>query len=251
VDMSIRIGQSGAVGDDRDLARGESVVRIAGHAMSPLVMLIVYIAIFATMLLLLLDHTKASLVVEGVLVVGLVWRGVRVVGIELDERALVSRRMFSQQRVRWSDIAAVEMRWMATRAGAGMVVTLVPAPGVNLRDVRLPDLARNAPERFAAFTEAHGVDVPLNPVEPWVDRFGTWHAPMLEFDPLESIRSIRRAAVGPYLVSIGVVPEGFQVLTKDERDGSTQRQSPPFERLDEATTEAIQQIRIAQSALSP
>lgn len=52
--------------------------------------------------------------------------------------------------------------------------------------------------------QQHLPEVQVNPVEPWLDRRGVWHSELHRMDPLESIRSIRRAATGRWLVKIKV-----------------------------------------------
>ena len=86
----------------------------------------------------------------------------------------------------------------------------------------------------------------MNPVRPWQDRFGTWHSDLSEFDPEESIRSIRRAAVGGLVIRIEPTGDQFRVVTVDHT-GDLVRESTSISDLKSATDTAIEHIRFAQS----
>jgi hypothetical protein len=55
------------------------------------------------------------------------------------------------------------------------------------------------------FVRRHAPEIAINPVEPWIDRHGRWHSELHGNDPLESIRSIRRAAFGRWSMEVKVL----------------------------------------------
>src|SRR5262249_37833315 len=116
----------------------------------------------------------------------------------------------------------------------GVYLRVIPTAGPHILHHPLPVMARSVRDRFAAGCRLYSIDVPVNPTEPWCDRVGVWHGPLREFDPLESIRSIRKAAVGPYRVSVRVDGQGFKVVTEDEITKTITRQASSFASLNEA-----------------
>jgi hypothetical protein len=182
----------------------------------------------------------------------LVYRRHRRAGVFVDANGIRLQGMFSSEGLAWSEVAAVLIDDSRRPAYFGdrrlRFLSVIPTAGSQILRHPLPLLARSVPARFAAFCRVYSIDVPLNPTEPWCDRVGVWHGPLREFDPFESIRSIRRAAVGPYRVSVLVNDHGFKVVTEDELTKTITRQASPFASLNEAIDDATTQIQHLSNA---
>ena len=138
------------------------------------------------------------------------------------------------------------MVWHVGRDGAGYATFFVWASARPPRVSTTPLLARSALDELTAFVVANGIAVELNPDSPWRDRTGVWHGEMLDFDPAESIRSIRKAAVGPWTVQ--VYPRGgdFLAITKWTKDGRVVREGQLHATLADAVADGLAQVTLAQ-----
>lgn len=112
--------------------------------------------------------------------------------LEIDQRHVTITHVWSVHRVPLNDVLFVS---------AGDVVVFV---GVDRRVRGALSVGPGGRERVARFLQLQHPDLPVNPVEPWLDRRGVWHSELHRMDPLESIRSIRRAATGRWMVTIKV-----------------------------------------------
>ena len=171
----------------------------------------------------------------------------RLAGVELDSAGLTYRRLFRRSRLRWLDVIAVHLRWHSSRSGTGYLLWFDEVPARRRLHLHVPLLRREALPIVAAFLGAHDIGIPVNPVEPWCDRLGSWHGELYQFDPLESIRSIRRAAVGPWEISVVVSASTFRAVTKNVQNASIVRESPPRNKLVDAIEDAVVQVRDAQT----
>ncbi|MDP2292672.1 MAG: hypothetical protein Q8M22_15910 [Actinomycetota bacterium] len=177
------------------------------------------------------------------------WVGLRSwrhLGIRVTAQSLRLDRVFSSSEVMWADVIALRMLWENGRLGTGYFVVVVPASRRRVSVGWVPPLEVAGTELLRQFMSDHVPGVHVDPVEPWQDRFGEWHGELHEFDPAESIRSVRRAAVGRWVISIRVTGDGFQAVTS-EATGRVVRESPVFADLPAATEAAIEQVRLARS----
>ena len=171
----------------------------------------------------------------------------KLAALELGGAGLTYRRLFRSASIAWSDLIALQLRWDSGRTGTGYRMLVVGAPSPTPVRHWVPLLRREALPLVESYVEEHGIDLPVNPVEPWRDRLGTWHGELHQFDPLESIRSIRRAAVGPWEISVVLSGSTFRAVTKNAQDGSVARESPRRDQLAAAIEDAVAQVRIAQA----
>jgi hypothetical protein len=178
---------------------------------------------------------------------GWVWlRSWRHLGVRVSAQSLRLERVFSSSEVMWTDVVALRLLWVNGRLGTGYFLVVVPANRRRASCGFVPPLEDAGTGLLRQFLSDRVPGVQVNPVEPWQDRFGEWHGELHEFDPAESIRSVRRAAVGPWLISVKVTSEGFQAVTSDSA-GRVVRESPVLADLSAATEAAIEQVRLARS----
>ncbi len=167
-------------------------------------------------------------------------------GLRLTPASVRFERVFSSADVAWVDVVAVKLDWWHGRYGSGYAALVVPAAGRSTLG-HVPPLDSTGCVMMRKYMADHVPEVLVDPVEPWQDRFGEWHGPLSEFDPEESIRSVRRAAVGPLIIRIEPVADGFRVVTSD-RAGRSVRESPSITDLPTATSIAIEHIRLARAS---
>jgi hypothetical protein len=173
-------------------------------------------------------------------------RGWRHLGVRLTPESIRFERLFSAAEVTWADVAAVRLSWETGRIGTGYFVTVVARKGRRVSPGHVPPLEGLGSALVRRYIREHVPGVLVDPVEPWQDRFGAWHGDLLDFDPEESIRSIRRAAVGRLVIQVKVTDEGFRAVTSDA-SGRTVRESPLVPHLATATDAAIEHIRLARA----
>lgn len=132
---------------------------------------------------------------------GLGWVGYRYrqQRMEIDQFGVTIVRMRSERQINFDDVIAVVGEEFVSFVGddfrAGLNVGL---------DGRI---------YISGFLQRHVPQIAINPVEPWIDRHGRWHSELHRMDPLESIRSIRRAGFGRWSMEIKVLDEHrFQAM---------------------------------------
>lgn len=166
--------------------------------------------------------------------------------VRLSAAGMQVRGAFRTTTVTWADVVAITLSWHSGRDGSGYNARLHWTPNGQRVKADLPLLARSAGGSLETFVATHGIGIELNPEPPWRDRTGTWHGEMLEFDPTESIRSIRRAAVGPWIVQIYPRGSGFVAITRRAKGGATVREGPLRASLAEAVADGSDQVLLAQ-----
>lgn len=111
----------------------------------------------------------------------------------IDQFGVTIVRMRGEQQIAFDDVIAfvgdefVSFRGEDVQGGLNV--------GLEARNEIARYLQRNVPE------------IAVNPVEPWIDRRGHWHSELHGSDPLETIRSIRRAAFGRWFMEVKVLDE--------------------------------------------
>jgi hypothetical protein len=168
-------------------------------------------------------------------------------GLRLTPTSVRFERVFSSAEVAWADVLAVRLPWTAGRSGSGYAAFIVPTADHPASVGYVPPLDGVGCVLMRQYIGARVPGVRVDPTEPWQDRFGQWHGPMLEFDPEESIRTVRRAAVGSLVIRIEVSADGFRVVTSDPA-GRSVRESSSIADLPTATSTAIEHIRLARSS---
>jgi hypothetical protein len=169
--------------------------------------------------------------------------------LELHPDRMVVRRAYSSAAVRWVDVAAVHLEWWSLRDGAGYSFRITWMPEIAARSVALPPLSSGAVGAMKTYVSEHFIPVLINPTEPWMDRSALWHGEGHQYDPFESIRSIRSAAVGPWLVRVLSTEGGFHAMTSNVSDGEVIIEGPVRATRAEATTDGESQIRQCASDL--
>lgn len=170
--------------------------------------------------------------------------------MRMDTDAIALRCLASTTTLPWREVLAIHLSWTSDRSGSGYSLFVRTAPSAQARVPALPYLADEAEWTIRRFIEEHGIDVPVNPAEPWRDRLGGWHGPLLEFDPLESIRTIRKAAIGPCVVRVRVRGDLFEAVTEVAATGEVIDRSSPRATLAAAVDDGVAQVKRAQALLS-
>lgn len=173
------------------------------------------------------------------------WRIWRRPGMLVTSTGAVLRGVWSTRTVSWTDVAAISSEWGATRMASGWFVSFDMRPGRSRVWLGVPVVGWDA-GLLRDHLRRHAPEVLVNPEEPWRDRFGRWHGEFHEFEPTESIRTVRRAAVGPYVIRVEPSGDGFRAVTTDPA-GVVVRESSVYADLTSATEAALEQIRQAQS----
>jgi hypothetical protein len=172
-------------------------------------------------------------------------RSWRHLGIRLTPTAIRFERLFSSDEMSWDDVIAVKLPYTNGRNGQGHVAIVVPVSGRRVSPGYVPPLEGAGSALVRGYIAQQVPKVCVDPEEPWQDRFGEWHGNLLDFDPEESIRSVRRAAVGPLVVRIEASSNGFRAVTSDHT-GQSVRESATFPDLAAATAEALKHIELAR-----
>lgn len=113
--------------------------------------------------------------------------------LEFDHAGLTIVGVSEKRRVSYDDIIAFTGDYDVRFIGGGVSDYFWVGPGGHYE--------------IADFLHAHAPLIKIDPVEPWVDRYGHWHSELHRTDPLESIRSIRRAAFGRWFMEVKVLDE--------------------------------------------
>lgn len=187
--------------------------------------------------------TGASLVVVGVsLVVAHMSRA----GVRLDPDGVAIRGVLRRSRVGWAAVASIRTEYLVDYRGtAGDVVQFLDAHERSVAGA-VPVLVKESARRFETFVALHGIGVPVNPPSDPRARFEVWRPEPFDHDPFESIRTVRRAVVGPYVVIVRPRGDRFVALTIDERTGEPVVVSDDRADLASAIEAAVDQIRDAQ-----
>lgn len=112
--------------------------------------------------------------------------------MEIDQFGVTVVRIRSERRISMDDVLYVK---------ADEFVRFLGDRNRDLGGLLVGWEGRNALTRYLRL---HLPEVPVNPVEPWQDRHGRWHSELHRVDSLESIRTIRRAAVGRWAIEVKV-----------------------------------------------
>lgn len=149
--------------------------------------------------------------------------------LELDDRGVTIVHVWSSRRIEFANVLCVTGGTSMTFVGDG------PSDGLPV----------NHESRYAVedFLHDHAREIKVNPVEPWVDRHGRWHGELHRTDPLESIRSARKAALGRWTVEVVVLDEHrFQASAHTHAGPADARAGELRGTLREATDDAIAMI---------
>jgi len=154
-----------------------------------------------------------------------------------------------QREIRWVDVVAVSWRPVASKStGVGW------SPVVRTRDGRLAGAATPVLIGEAwvsdvnAWLREHQREIRIDPRPPWRDRFGTWHVAEPGYDPVETMRSIRRSLVGPWEVTTTSCEGGFRARQVRVHSGELVAESPVRATLREAVDDGVALVREAVAA---
>lgn len=113
--------------------------------------------------------------------------------MELDQFGVTIVRMRGEQQIAFDDVISLVGDDFVSFVGDGV------RGGLNVGvEGRIP---------IVRFLQLHAPEIAVNPAEPWIDRHGVWHSELHGHDPLETIRSIRRAAFGRWFMEVKVLDE--------------------------------------------
>lgn len=171
-----------------------------------------------------------------------------VAGVVLDGDGLTIRGSLRRHRIEWAQLATIRTSYYVGQRGSGHHVSYLDRRDRQLAPswVHSVYLVDGSAWRFRAFVEQHGIPVAINPPRypmPGKDR---WRPTPFDHDPFESIRTVRRAVVGPYVVIVRPRGDHFVALTIDERTDEQLVVSDDRADLSSAIEAAIDQIHDAQ-----
>lgn len=149
--------------------------------------------------------------------------------LELDPSGVTIVHVWSSRRIEFANVLCVtggtSMRFVGDGQSDGLSVS---------------HEGRYAVEDFL---HDHAREIKLNPVEPWLDRHGRWHGELHRTDPIESIRSVRKAAVGRWSVEVKVLDERrFQASAHTLAGAASARTGEVRDTMSGATEDAIAMI---------
>lgn len=117
----------------------------------------------------------------------------------IDQFGVTIVRMRSERQIAFDDVIAFVGGEYVSFVGKGV------DGGLNV--------GLEARNEIARYLQRVVPEIAINPVDPWIDRHGVWHSELHGRDPLETIRSIRRAAFGRWSMEIKVHDEHrFQAI---------------------------------------
>jgi hypothetical protein len=156
--------------------------------------------------------------------------------------------VFRRRRVGWAAIASIRTEYLVDYRGtAGDVVHFLDARERSAAGAAsVPVLVKESAQRFETFFAHHGIGVQANPPSDPRVRFEEWRPRPFEHDPFESIRTVRRAVVGPYVVMVRPRRDRFVAVTIDERTGAQLTVSDDRSDVASATEAAVDQIHALQ-----
>jgi hypothetical protein len=142
-----------------------------------------------------------------------------VAGVALDGDGLTIRGSLHRHRIEWAQLASIQTTYHASRFGIGDHVSYLDRRDRQLAPtwVHSVYLVDDSAWRFRNFVEQHGIPVAINPPRYPMPGKDTWRPTPFDHDPFESIRTVRRAVVGPYVVIVRPRGDRFVALTIDER----------------------------------
>jgi hypothetical protein len=165
------------------------------------------------------------------------WR--KGVGLHLSPSGVTSRGFFFTRSAPWTEIATC--RVFDDVRLFGQVVTFAVQPGTSRREIRSPTLRNGAETLVREYLRTLGLQSLLRDRPPTVyAQFTTTE--LLEHDPVESLRSVRRAAVGDRLIRVRALTDGFRAETTDQSGKRLVRTGEVRATLAEATHDAIQHV---------
>ncbi len=177
-------------------------------------------------------------------------RGADRLGVVLTPDGIELRSAMRSETVAWTSILGIHLVWRSWNNGTGFAVELTLVPGVEGPRRDPPVLGPGADQTMRAYLGRRNIDIPVDPPPPWRDRLGGWHSPLLELDPFESVRTLRRAGVGPWLITVRPLAEGYDAVTTQAHTGEVVRRAEVRSSLLDATEDGVEQVTLAQEALS-
>lgn len=147
-------------------------------------------------------------------------------GLVLTRVGLERRRLLRTRRVPWTDIVALVATGRSADAHDGYDLRLVTWPHAKRRRLGATPLPERCVVALRTFVNQHGIDVGVEVTRPRDDERRTWHRELRGASPEESLRAVRRAAVGPWLVRIVVGNATFQAVVEDAHTSAVRERGP-------------------------
>lgn len=154
--------------------------------------------------------------------------------------------LLAAQALPWGGVVAVEIRWWSDRTGSGYHQQWKLRGGTRLEGVLNRVLISEEDARTVRrWLARYRPEIAVDPVLPWRDRFGAWHTEADGYDPRETIRSVRRAHVGPWEIRVRSCEGGFRVLQRSVRDGEVVAEGTVLPTLEEAIADGVRFVERA------
>ena len=170
----------------------------------------------------------------------------------LEFHTMVSRPKTAQL----NEVSAISVTWSDERWGYNYYEPTGYRIGVHLASKRRMivwslALPQHALHNVQTLIETYQPEVVLNPTPPWLDRFGRWHGDHLDEDPVEAMRSVRRAFVGPWVIRASAKGDGtWQATLALVQDASHPlEQGEVRSELNVAVEDAVRLVRRSMSEL--
>lgn len=163
-------------------------------------------------------------------------------GLVLTRIGLERRRLLRTRRVPWADIVALVATCRSSDPHDGYDLRLVTWPHAERARLGGTTLPERCVVALRTFVAQHGVDVGVEITRPRDDERRTWHRELRGASPEESLRAVRRAAVGPWLVRVVVGNATFQAVVEDAHTSAVRERGPVRSTLAAAIDDGVAMI---------
>jgi hypothetical protein len=136
----------------------------------------------------------------------------RGVGLLLTPTELTAKGVFITRSSPWSDVSHVTIRRTPRLYPAA---TLFSRPELHEWEITSPPMTSDSTHEVGPYLERHGLAHLLRQPSDTATRPLPTTDSLRPYDPVEALRSIRRATVGDHIVRVRALPDGFRAETTD------------------------------------
>lgn len=167
----------------------------------------------------------------------------RGVGLLLTPTELTAKGVFITRSSPWSDVSHVTIQRNPRLYPAA---TFFSRPELHAWEITSPPMTSDSTHEVGPYLERHGLAHLLRQPSDTATRPLPTTDSLRPYDPVEALRSIRRATVGDHIIRVRALPDGFRAETTDHAGTDVLRKGELRSTLAAATEDAIAQVELAR-----
>ncbi len=168
----------------------------------------------------------------------------RGVGLLLTPTELTAKGVFITRSSPWSDVSHVTIPRTPRLYPAA---TFFSRPELHAWEITSPPMTSDSTHEVGPYLERHGLAHLLRQPSDTATRPLPTTDSLRPYDPVESLRAVRRATVGEHIVRVRALPDGFRAETSGHTGTEVVRSGKLRSTLAAATEDAIAQVELARN----